>query len=206
MGFLSELQWRPTIGDPTFMGWFTVAAYAVVGGLAVLTATAYWDSYTDRATHVRTSKLWFAVAVLFAMLCINKQLDLQSLITDIGRIVARHQDWYEQRRAVQELFVLGVLLGSAGLTGWISWRYRIFCRQHKLLFAGLSLLLTFIVVRAISFHHVEEMLDSRVLGLKMNWALELSAIFLVGLAARRELAARLAPSGNSGDKAKTVLR
>lgn len=189
MGFLSELQWRPTIGDPTFMGWFTVAAYAVVGGLAVLTAIAYWDSYTDRVVHLRASKLWLSVAAMMAILCINKQLDLQSLVTDIGRIVARHQGWYEQRRAVQELFVLGVIFSSAGLSGWIIWRYRTFCRQHKLLFAGLSLLLTFIVVRAISFHHVEEMLDSRVLGLKMNWALELSAIFLVGLAARRELAA-----------------
>jgi hypothetical protein len=188
-GFLSELQWQPTIGDPTFMGWLTVAAYAAGSGLAVMTAIAYRDSYVDRAAHLQVSKLWFAVAVLMASLCVNKQLDLQSLLTDIGRIIARHQQWYERRREFQKLFVLGAIFGSALLGCLIAWRHHTFWRQHKLLFAGLLFLLTFIVVRAISFHHVEEMLDWHAFGLRMNWALELGGIFLVGLAARRELAA-----------------
>ena len=34
MNFLKEIRWEPTIGDPTFMGWFTVAAYAVAALLA----------------------------------------------------------------------------------------------------------------------------------------------------------------------------
>jgi hypothetical protein len=59
---------------------------------------------------------------------------------------------------------------------------------HKLLAAGSLFLLTFIVVRAISFHHVDEFLRTKILGFKMNWALELTGIFLVSLAAARERA------------------
>ena len=47
-------------------------------------------------------------------------------------------------------------------------------------------LLTFIVVRAISFHHFDLFLKARVGGLKMNWVLELGGIALVALAALRE--------------------
>jgi hypothetical protein len=48
-----------------------------------------------------------------------------------------------------------------------------------MLVAGLFLLLTFIVVRAISFHHVDVFLKSGIAGLKMNWLLELGGISLV---------------------------
>jgi hypothetical protein len=195
MDFISELSWRPEIGDPTITGWFTVAAYAIgsaLAALAALAAMAYrQESDTDHEPPRQSGKTWFAVTILMAGLCINKQLDLQSLFTDIGRIIARHQDWYEHRRYFQKWFVLGAVSGSAALTCWVMWRYRAFCRDHKLLIAGLSFLLTFIVVRAISFHHVEEMIDSDVLGYKLNWILELTGIFIVSLAAVRERSARL---------------
>jgi len=57
-----------------------------------------------------------------------------------------------------------------------------------LLFCGLVFLLTFIVVRAISFHHVDMFLRSRIAGVKLNWFLELTGIFLVLLAALWEAA------------------
>jgi hypothetical protein len=47
-------------------------------------------------------------------------------------------------------------------------------------------LLTFIVVRAISFHHFDMFISTRVLGVRMNWVLELTGVFLVSLAAARE--------------------
>jgi hypothetical protein len=107
------LRWRPAIGDPSFMGWFTVAAYAVGAVLAARASRA--EACGDGELQGRRSRLWLAVAVAMACLCVNKQLDLQSLFTDIGRAVARHQGWYEQRRSFQKWFVLGVLVG-AGLS------------------------------------------------------------------------------------------
>lgn len=184
MDFTSELSWRPTIGDPSFMGWFTVVAYGVGAVLAALAARQKANSGSE--VERRESRLWLAVAGGMVFLCVNKQLDLQSLFTDIGRIFARHQGWYQQRREYQRFFVAGVILG-AGIFGWWSiQRFRTFWARHTLLAGGLLFLLTFIVVRAISFHHFEDFLRFHAFGAKMNWVMELTGIFLVCLAAARE--------------------
>ena len=175
MSFLNELRWRPEIGDPSFMGWFTVAAYA----LAAILAAGVWCR--------RKEKVWLMVALGMAGLCVNKQLDLQSLFTDLGRVASYHGGWFEQRRIYQKWFVLGVVAGAGIFGTWFIWRYNAFWVRHKLLTAGGFFMLTFIVVRAISFHHFDSFLKNEVLGMKMNWALELSGIFLISLAAVREL-------------------
>ena len=186
MDFVSQLRWRPTIGDPTFLGWFTVWAYALA---TVLAAWAARKVNRDRAIESgpRVKTVWILVAVSLGFLCLNKQLDLQSLFTDIARAIFKSHGWYGERRQYQKWFVLGALSLSAAFAVWFTWRYRCFWRSHTLLVAGLFLLLTFIVVRAISFHHVDQFLGARLGGVRMDWVLELTGILLVGLAAKREL-------------------
>ena len=171
MDLLLKIKWRPEIGDPGFMGWFTVFAYAAAALLA-------W-----RAGTVCRDRIWQGVALLLAALCVNKQFDLQSLFTAIGREISHQGGWYERRRDFQKVFVLAVVAGAGLFGSWFLWRFRGFLAGHKLLAAGLLFLLTFIVVRAISFHHFDLFLKSRILGLKMNWVLELGGIALVAVAA-----------------------
>ncbi len=178
MDLLLRIKWRPEIGDPSLMGWFTVAAYLFAALLAWRAAK------TARAT--RRNRIWLGVAVLMAALCINKQFDLQSLFTDLGREVANAGGWYGKRRSVQKWFVLGVVAGSGVFGCWFAWRFREFLTHHKLLSVGLLFLLTFIVVRAISFHHFDVFLKDDIAGVKMNWLLELSGIALIAGAAIRE--------------------
>ena len=83
------------------------------------------------------------------------------------------------------LFVAFVLAGSAAFSYWSLWRFREFWNAHRLLAGGMLFLLTFIAVRAISFHHVDRFIGTAVLGIRMNWVFELTGIFLVGLAAAR---------------------
>src|SRR5512145_1767020 len=85
-------QWHPTIGDPTFMGWFTVAAY-FAGAFC-----AYFTAYKIRTPDRQAFLFWCACGVFLTALGINKQLDLQSLFTEMGRQVAKAQGWIEQRR------------------------------------------------------------------------------------------------------------
>jgi hypothetical protein len=89
MDFLNELRWRPEIGDPSFMGWFTVVAYGIVALLAA------------RVRLKGKDRIWLAVTLGMAALCVNKQLDLQSLFTHIGRVASHHLGWYEQRRVAE---------------------------------------------------------------------------------------------------------
>lgn len=189
MDLFREVRWRPEIGDPSFMGWFTVAAYAVAAVLAL------------RAWKLRRESVWLFVSLGMAVLCVNKQLDLQSLFTAIGRVVAWHGGWFEQRRDYQKWIVLGVIVAAGAAGVWSAWRYQAFWRKHLLLTAGGLFLATFIVVRAVSFHHVDVFLNSAVGGMRMNWLLELGGIFLIGLAAvleGRGLHSIVSPTTSSG--------
>jgi hypothetical protein len=59
--------------------------------------------------------------------------------------------------------------------------------RFKLAFIGLLFLLGFIIIRAASFHHFDEVLHSRIWMLKMNWVFELTGIFTVLAAAVAEI-------------------
>lgn len=122
-----------------------------------------------------------------ALLAINKQLDLQSLLTQVGRDIAVYEGWWDRRRAVQATFIAAVaIVGmlAVGLMGWLSWPLTL---GRALALAGIGFLLVFIVTRASSFHHVDIVLKETAFGLRWNWILELSGIGLVAAGALREL-------------------
>jgi hypothetical protein len=181
-------RWQPGLGDPTLMGWVTVAAYmsAALGCFW----TAWREPRRDGTRRGRPSTFWLVLASLMVALGINKQLDLQSLVTQIGRDVIKALSLYEQRRALQTGFVLTVALACAGSLAAFVWaaRRRLKGRWPALL--GMLFILCFVVVRAASFHHVDAFLAASLGGLKWNWILELGGIAVVGSAALRILLAK----------------
>jgi hypothetical protein len=180
MDILHQFRWRPEIGDPSFMGWLTVAAYALTALTAWLASRrAKRSPGTVGGSHFT----WTLVSILMAALCLNKQLDLQSLLTDIGRVISYHGGWYADRREFQKWFVLGVLVLSGGTTCVMLVCFHQFWMKHFLLSTGLVLLLTFIAVRAVSFHHFDLLLKSQFAGARMNWIFELGGIGMIWLAA-----------------------
>jgi hypothetical protein len=183
MDFIQQFRWRPDIGDPSLMGWLTVAAYA----LTVITALAA-ARRAGRAPGLSAGSraIWLAVAALMTFLCLNKQLDLQSLLTDIGRILSSKQGWYEQRREFQKWFVLGVLAASLLGTLFLLIRFRPFWKNHLLLGSGLFFLLSFIVFRAVSIHHFDTLIGKRFENPESTGFIELGGIALIWLAAIRD--------------------
>ena len=171
--------WHAGIGDPTPIGWLTVAAYLAA-------AWECWkvsEAARSPRDGVNTARYWLLVAVALGMLGINKQLDLQSAMTDIGRRLASAGGWYEQRHEVQQLFVIGIgLAGATAVTvlGWLSWPLS---PGRAITLAGLAFLASFVLIRAASFHHVDLFLSQTALGLRWNWILELSGIGFAGAGA-----------------------
>jgi hypothetical protein len=182
--FVSQIRWRPQIGDPSFMGWFTVAAYAAAAVLCFIAAHRCLVA-VDAGETRRRRRMWLGVGVLMAFLCINKQLDLQSLFTDVGRVLANQEGWYSQRRAVQRWFVIAMAAAGAMTFVILAWKIRHILRESIVLLLGLCSLITFIVIRAASFHHVDVLLGSELLGIRVNWILELGGIALIALSAAR---------------------
>lgn len=153
LGWLSGSVWRPEIGDPNRGGWVVTVAYITAGCLCCIYALrrGRWDTAERPRTH---RAVWFGLAATMVLLGFNKQLDLQTLMTDLGRALAWRQGWIGYRRAVQLVFV--VCLGAACmvlLTRAIR-AMRSAWSELWLAMTGIAILLVFILVRAASFHHV----------------------------------------------------
>ena len=172
-------RWELGIGDPTAMGWVTVVAYA----------GAMWLCYRCKrqATDTLTMRFWFCMALTMALLGINKQLDLQTWFTQTGRDLAFEYGWYERRRLVQAMFigwlVLAALVLHARLSAWV----KALDRHARRAFVGLVLLGVFVVVRAVSFHHIDKLLGFKIESVTMNVMLELGGIAIVAWAANARL-------------------
>ena len=178
-------QWSPRIGDPSFMGWFTVGSYFTCAVLASILALSKHSG--DR----RAFLFWSMIGLLMILLGINKQLDLQSLFTEIGRQIFRAVGWMGQRRIVQFWFI--VAFGATALAAFLFFARinRDLFRRFKLAFIGLFFLLCFIVIRAAGFHHFDAMLGFKLFGAKLNWLFELTGIYLIFIAAFKEIFAEI---------------
>jgi hypothetical protein len=169
---MNEARWTPGIGDPSVVGWFTVVAYS-------LAALLCWRA----GRWPPTQRIWWSIAVLLVALSVNKQLDLQSWFTQVGRDMARAEGWYDARGYVQTGFIVGMVAGGViGVAGLFRFaRHHAICVRTAL--AGVSLLLAFIAVRAASFHHVDRLIGTTILGFRFNWLFELGGIGIIAASA-----------------------
>jgi len=175
--YFDTIGWQPTIGDPSFMGWFTVFAYFIT---CIVSAKVYVaGDYTFQRKSQRHMQLWLAIAIIMLLLCINKQLDLQSLFTQIARVVFHELGLYEDRRHYQSLFILGILFTGVSLIAWLIYAYYQVIKNHLLALIGLAFLIIFVLIRAASFHHMDQLIGTSILGVKLNWVFELTGIVFI---------------------------
>jgi len=174
--------WHAGIGDPTLIGWITVAAYFLAAFLTFRAAKS-----SDVIRERRQKFFWLVLSVILVLLGINKQLDLQTLLTLTMRKLAIYEGIYEKRRVLQAFFIVIVALcGAAGFM-IMSRLAKSRAPEVKLGLAGLFFLIVFIVIRAASFHHIDAFLKHDIGGFRMNWVLELGGISLIGIAAFKKM-------------------
>jgi len=175
-------NWSPSIGDPSIGGWLTVLLYAVAAWTTVQLLLAWNETHTGRHEHW----FWRLLFTGLVLLGINKQLDLQSALTEIGRILADKQGWYANRRQIQMAFIAGIaMMGLTLFAATLHLTWGAHASTHWALL-GCTGLVMFVIVRAASFHHVDEVLGYRFSGLRINWLLEMGALLLIiGSAWRR---------------------
>lgn len=162
------------------MGWFTVVAYLAAAGLCAAAARS-----TGNRTRLddRERRLWLALTIILLVLGINKQLDLQALLTEVARAAAKDEGWYGQRRHYQLVFVgMTAMAGIASLS-LLLWWMRNADPPVKLAVLGLALTSTFVVVRAASFHHVDLWLKHDISGQPWNSVIELAGIATIAAGA-----------------------
>jgi hypothetical protein len=172
-------SWSPGIGDPTIAGWVTVAAYMAAAAMCFRVAGARPGRGSSEAG------FWYALGFGLLVLGVNKQLDLQSALTEFGRWFAKRQGFYGRHRELQRWFAGGLLVVSTCASVALIWFIRRAHHATKIAAAGVCALLGFIASRAASFHHFDHLAGVRMLGMTLNWALELGGIGAVIVGAFR---------------------
>jgi hypothetical protein len=171
MAILDDGRWHPGIGDPTVIGWVTVVAY---GAAALVCYLCQRDA--QRGPHHR---FWLGMTLIMLALGVNKQLDLQTWFTEVGRDLAIEQGWWENRRTVQFYLIAALIVAALVSSGWIRSFTKALDNCARLAATGLLLLFVFVVIRAASFHHIDEFLGMKLQELSFNALLELSGIGMV---------------------------
>lgn len=181
---LTAIEWKPSVGDPTAIGWIITVAYFVA---AFLCRRAGLAEKKQRVISAFPNNywLWFGLAALLLVLGINKQLDFQTFLISLGRAIAKENGWYHYRSEVQFSFVM-----IAGLLGFLLfigllWLFRKCWRQYWLATTGLAFVILFILIRAASFNHVDYLVSKwRIIGpIRMKYAVELGGVAIIGVGA-----------------------
>ena len=164
------------------MGWVTVVAYFLTALIAlrlVLNSRRWFPADIYPAQR----RFWLVVFLLMLALGINKQLDLQSLITEMGRYYAARDGWLEYKRYVQVGVIISILAVAAFSLLFFFFRMSSLLKTNWLAIAGLICLLVFIVSRATSFHHMDIFINAYILSARVNWLLELGGLAAIALSA-----------------------
>jgi hypothetical protein len=114
---------------------------------------------------------------------------------------------------VQVLFIALIAFGGIIATAGLFWLYRRELKRLRMALIGVGFLVTFIVIRAASFHHVDRFLLSTIGGMRMNWIFELGGIAAIAWPAWRTIKHRtdtgfvwVSGGGTRGPLAATVRR
>lgn len=167
--------WKPGIGDPSFMGWFTVFSYYLVASLCLL-------KMISRALlpGKKAWLFWAFMCLTMIVLGIIKQYNLLSAVTEMWRLIARHGGWMEQRWIFQVgamilFFVISVIFS----TFLYRRSLQFFSVQEKIAAFGLVYLVLFVGLRAISLHQLGTVLGWEIWGVRINWIAELFGIYWI---------------------------
>ena len=178
---MASFNWIQRIGDPTLAGWLTVV-------LCLLVSLSCWKSgrQAELEDSPRSNErfAWRSISILFLALSVDQGLNLITALTMFGRAAAHLQGWYERRQPLQ-IVLIGILATSCVLvvTMLLTWMRRAPIPTWLALM-GTTLTLTFVLIRAVSYHAVDRFLFERIMGLRWNWIIEISGISVVLLASQ----------------------
>ena len=177
----NSIHWNP-FGDMTPIGWTITISYFVA---AVLTSVAYRRELKLEALRIHgvRAQFWKWLTVAMVLLGLNKQLDLQKLVTKFGRAIVLGLHVYSMRRPMQVLFIGLIALGGLALVVFVVRKMRGLRSHYVVALIGIVFLCVFIVSRAASFHNVDVLLSMRFHDVYVNTFLELGGIVAVAVAA-----------------------
>lgn len=158
-------------------------------GVALACVAVARQSRTHAPGAAREARLWWLYAVVLLLMGLNALWRLEEVWLGSWRNLARHEAWYADRGTVQ-LWALLVLLVLATLA--LAWQglargrrrptaARKAALAHRLVRAGLALLLLHLALRTVSWHTTDQLIYTRVAMISLGRWLDLVGLGLVAL-------------------------
>ena len=152
--------------------------------LYVLAAVASWRliDAVRRSVGIdgaRERTIWLVEAAVLAALAISTAINGPGLATEMFRSIAIDGGWYVVRASAQGQLI-AVALGAFVIAAVVSLYWsRSVAAPAALALLTLMLLITFIVVRAISLHAVDRVVFLRIAGVTVSSIIEAAGIFVI---------------------------
>jgi len=151
-----------------------IAYFATAIFFFLLSAAAYQCMFGDWGQ--KNQYLFLAVAFSTFLFGMIKDGFLSAGFTWVrGR--AWEMGLYSDRQMFQIPFLIGLLL-LAGFMVWHLWATEPVIWK-KLLQISISLLTGLVIARAVSLHQLDRLFDIRLVGIKVNWIVELALIIVI---------------------------
>src|SRR5262245_31709630 len=150
-------------------------------GSVVLASVYFVVAWITKKTSIGFDRkervLWTVIPIALALLGINKLFE--GALTNVGRMIAFDQGWYVHRRVFQISLVASILaICSIGAIVLL-----LAARQAnlstRLALSVTIMLLALGLMRDVSLHQIDHLIGERVVGLKLNWLLDVGGLGLV---------------------------
>ena len=122
---------------------------------------------------------WFVCAAVLGAVGLARAGKLESVISSAGRARARAEGWYAGRHRLQVDVIVVVAIAWVLAVLVAAWRTRPSHRHCLPVAVAVLSLLSFLVVRLVSLHQVDRILDHRVHGVRAGSLAELGGNALV---------------------------
>ena len=161
------------------MGWIITLAYFVL--ILSIIKLLFNLSVSNEYDRRRFTGFWIIILLIYSFFGLNKQLDLQTFLTAAGRCMSRLEGWYEERRAFQlNVIMAGLAATAISMLGFLIY-FRTIIGRSLLALMGVTCSMVFVVLRAASIHHVDQLFRIEFFNLKAHAIVEMTGIVLVFL-------------------------
>lgn len=182
--FWQYFGWSPNIEDPSLGGWMVILFY-------ITTTLTYYQLYSKRITEdIQERKYWKSITLILSILCLNKLINIQDMISQIGRVlVYQNRELLILKTAQFEFVIASIVLFfilivvAAILLTFISKGY---LKKNILSVFGLILLLGFLSIRIISQHDMDVFMEVYLekIDVRIKAIIEIMCISLIYLSAQ----------------------
>jgi len=171
------------VEKPNVLDWIITAAYVAIASLCMLAALRRCGNLGAAGEGPR---VWWSLALLSLVLGVNKELQLQTLLVHVGRVVAIEEGWYGSRRLAQGLFLVLLFIVSVVIIWKFARRHWWLIRNYAEMTLGLMLVLAYCLLRAADINHLK-LLGPKHSGSDFLWPLEVSGLILMLLGSAKTI-------------------